>query len=106
MATVLVTGANRGIGFELCRQLAERGDDVIAVCRSASDELRAIGVEIIDGIDVSDGSAVARLASELGGRSIDVLINNAGILRGETFGRIDYTSNSTLPHADPSHTKA
>ncbi len=90
MATVLVTGANRGIGFELCRQLAERGDDVIAVCRSASDELRAIGVEIIDGIDVSDGSAVARLASELGGRSIDVLINNAGILRGETFGRIDY----------------
>lgn len=90
MATVLVTGANRGIGFELSRQLAERGDDVIAVCRSASDELRAIGVEIIDGIDVSDGDAVARLASELGGRSIDVLINNAGILRGETFGRIDY----------------
>ena len=41
MATVLVTGGNRGIGLELCRQYHARGDDVIAVCRKASDELNA-----------------------------------------------------------------
>lgn len=90
MATVLVTGANRGIGLELCRQLADRGDDVIAVCRSATDELHNIAVHVVDGIDVSDGDSIARLAEELESRSIDVLINNAGILRGETFGNIDY----------------
>ena len=42
MATVLVTGANRGIGLEYCRQLSVRGDDVIAVCREASPELESL----------------------------------------------------------------
>ena len=90
MATYLVTGANRGIGLELCRQLAARGDDVIAVCRRPGDELGGLGVEVIDGIDVSDGDSVRELRNTLGGRDIDVLINNAGILRGERFGQIDY----------------
>jgi NAD(P)-dependent dehydrogenase (short-subunit alcohol dehydrogenase family) len=67
-----------------------RGDDVIAVCRNASDQLRESGASIIDGIDVSDGESVAKLASALGGRAIDVLVNNAGILKSETFGNIDY----------------
>ncbi|MDX1509150.1 MAG: SDR family oxidoreductase [Woeseiaceae bacterium] len=90
MAKVLVTGCNRGIGLELCKQLAARGDEVIAVCRSPSDELEALGVRIIDGVDVSDAESVERLAEALSGETIDVLINNAGILRSETFGEIDY----------------
>lgn len=90
MATVLVTGCNRGIGLELCRQLSARGDDVIAVCRSPSDELRKLDIRIIDGVDVSDGESVKRLAESVSGETIDVLINNAGILRSETFGEIDY----------------
>ena len=90
MSNVLITGCNRGIGLELARQLHARGDDVIGVCRSASDELRAIGIRTVEGIDVSDGASVARLKSELGDTSLDVLINNAGILRGDTFGEIDY----------------
>ncbi len=90
MATVLVTGANRGIGLQLCKQLAERGDAVIAVCREASDELSALDVRLIDGIDVSSGTAVETLRQELDGQPIDVLINNAGILRRDTFGDIDY----------------
>ena len=90
MATVLITGCNRGIGLELCRQMLARGDDVIAVCRKASDQLRDAGATVIDGIDVSDGESVAKLASALDGKAIDVLVNNAGILKSETFGNIDY----------------
>ena len=90
MATVLVTGANRGIGLQLCRQLAARGDEVIAVCRETTDELSNLGVRVIDGIDVSSGAAVETLRQELDGHPIDVLINNAGILLRDSFGDIDY----------------
>jgi NAD(P)-dependent dehydrogenase (short-subunit alcohol dehydrogenase family) len=90
MATVLVTGANRGVGLELCKQYADRGDSVIAVCRKASDDLSATGVRFIDGIDVSSGAAVIALQRELGELPIDILVNNAGILRRDSFGDIDY----------------
>lgn len=90
MSTVLVTGANRGIGLELCRQFRSRGDEVIAACRTIGDELKAADVSNISGIDVSDGGSVAELAKQLGNKPIDVLLNNAGILRSETFGSIDY----------------
>ena len=90
MAAVLITGANRGIGLQLCMQLAGRGDAVIAVCREASDELSEIGVRVIEGIDVGDADAVATLAQELAGTRIDVLINNAGILLRDSFGDLDY----------------
>ncbi|MBT8078982.1 MAG: SDR family oxidoreductase [Gammaproteobacteria bacterium] len=90
MATWLITGANRGIGLEMCRQLADDGEAVVAACRSASNELREAGVEIIDGIDVSVGDDVESLASRLDGRPLDVLVNNAGILRSDSFDTIDY----------------
>lgn len=90
MARVLITGCNRGIGLELCRQLSARGDDVIAVCRSASDELRKCKLRVVDNVDVSDGGSVQRLADVLEGESIDILLNNAGILLSDKFGRIDY----------------
>ena len=92
MSTVLITGCNRGIGLELCHQFLARGDDVIAVCRQASDKLRDSGATVIDGIDVSQGDSVARLKVALDGKPIDVLVNNAGILRPDTFGEIDYLS--------------
>ena len=90
MARILVTGANRGIGLELCRQLAERGDEVIAVCRSSSTELSALNLRIIEGVDVSSGDSVARLKNELGNEHIDWLINNAGILAVETLPNLDF----------------
>lgn len=90
MATVLITGCNRGIGLQLVRRYIDRGDDVIAACRKASKELETTGAEIIEGVDVADGDAVAKLARTLGDRHIDILLNNAGILRSDSFGDLDY----------------
>jgi NAD(P)-dependent dehydrogenase (short-subunit alcohol dehydrogenase family) len=90
MATVLITGCNRGIGLELCKQLLARGDDVIAVCRSASTELQATGARIIADIDVGDGTSMPALQAALGNQPVDILINNAGILRPDALGELNY----------------
>jgi NAD(P)-dependent dehydrogenase (short-subunit alcohol dehydrogenase family) len=90
MATVCITGSNRGIGIELARQYRDRGDHVVGLCRGQSDELAALGVEIIDGVDVTDADSVAALAEALEGRKIDVLINNAGVLTDESLDRLDF----------------
>jgi NAD(P)-dependent dehydrogenase (short-subunit alcohol dehydrogenase family) len=92
MADILVTGANRGIGLEFCRQLAARGDAVIAVCREASAELSSLGVRIIAGIDVGAAQDLRRLKQELGGHKIDILINNAGILFRDKLNALDFES--------------
>ena len=90
MKTVLVTGANRGIGLELCRQLVERGDSVIGTCRTSSPDVEAFEIEIIDGVDVTSDQDVTRLAEQLRGRQIDILINNAGILTRESLDDLDF----------------
>jgi NAD(P)-dependent dehydrogenase (short-subunit alcohol dehydrogenase family) len=90
MATVLITGANKGIGLELSRQLTERGDHVIALCRTASPDLEALGVRLFEGVDVTDRAALERVSRELGDTQVDVLINNAGIFENETFGDLDF----------------
>ena len=90
MATVLITGANRGIGLELCRQFKERGDRVIAVCRSATDELGALGVDVEAGIDVTSESQVGALAERLADTRIDILVNNAGILSRQSLENLDF----------------
>jgi len=103
MPTALVTGANRGIGLELARQLKDGGWDVIGVCRSSSPELAAIA-EVWDGIDVADDGCGAALRSKLGSRSIDLLINNAGVLKHQPLDalvwddlRLQYEVNSLGP---------
>ena len=90
MANILITGCNRGIGLQLATQMHDRGDSVIAVCRTPSTELEKLGVRVIAGVDVSDGATVAKLSNELQDTSIDVLINNAGILVRDDFGSLDY----------------
>jgi NAD(P)-dependent dehydrogenase (short-subunit alcohol dehydrogenase family) len=92
MVTYLITGANRGIGYEYCRQLNERGDTVIAVCRSASEELKQLGVRVEEGIDITSDVSVADLCDRLGGTTIDVLINNAGIIKRVTLEDLDFDS--------------
>ena len=89
MSTWLVTGANRGIGLEMCRQLAGRDDEVVAVCRNSSPELDALGVRVVDGIDVRKLADCEKLRQTLDGTRIDVLMNVAGVLRKQTLGSID-----------------
>ncbi len=88
MSTYLVTGASRGIGLEFCRQLRDRGEDVIAVCRASTTALSDLGAEVVDGVDVSDPVGVTSMATRLQGRPIDVLINNAGVLRRDRLGAL------------------
>jgi NAD(P)-dependent dehydrogenase (short-subunit alcohol dehydrogenase family) len=93
MPTVLITGANRGIGLELARQYAGENWSVIATCRdpAGAKDLGGIKGDIrIEALDVADDGQIKALAKVLSGTAIDVLLNNAGILPGyEGFGQTD-----------------
>ncbi|PRY71296.1 SDR family oxidoreductase [Halomonas ventosae] len=94
-STVLITGANRGVGLALARHYHQAGWHqagwrVIGVCRHASDELAVVADRIIDGIDVTRETDVARLAEALADQSLDLLINNAGMLHDESLGALDF----------------
>lgn len=90
MGNILVTGANRGIGLELVKQLVARGEEVTAVCRKHHPELEATGADIIEGVDVTKEVTIEALASTLEGKPIDWLINNAGILMRDSLDEPDY----------------
>ncbi|MGM0858266.1 MAG: SDR family oxidoreductase [Pseudomonadota bacterium] len=91
-STVLITGANRGVGLALAEHYAEAGYRVIGVCRSSSEALAQVADQVIEGIDVTQPSDVERLAETLKGQTLDLLINNAGLLRDESLGDIDFDS--------------
>ena len=100
MKTALITGANRGIGLEFCRQYAAEGWRVLACSRypEKSDELNRLATGnpeliIVHALDVADHVEIDRLAQVLAGESIDLLINNAGIYPDSDksgFGHTDY----------------
>lgn len=98
-STVLITGANRGLGLEFSRQYAAAGWQVIACCRipQKADALQQLKQKYaehlsIHTLDVTDFTQIDQLAGQLQGSSIDVLINNAGVYQygKESFGEIDY----------------
>ncbi|NES70352.1 MAG: SDR family NAD(P)-dependent oxidoreductase, partial [Okeania sp. SIO2D1] len=63
MATYLITGTNRGIGQELCKQVHSKGDKVIAVCRQSNQELENLGVHLETGVDITSEKDVANLVN-------------------------------------------
>jgi NAD(P)-dependent dehydrogenase (short-subunit alcohol dehydrogenase family) len=70
--------------------LVERGDKVVAACRSVSNALRALDVDIQEGVDVTLESSVGHLVRRLDGMPIDLLINNAGVLSREHLDKLDF----------------
>tara|TARA_B100000965_G_scaffold341146_1_gene309801 strand:- start:1143 stop:1808 length:666 start_codon:yes stop_codon:yes gene_type:complete len=89
VSTYLITGANRGIGLEVARQLKERGEDVIATCRSTSPELNALSVRVEAGVDITSGDSVINLREKLNDTKVDVLIQNAGIAEFNSLSNLD-----------------
>lgn len=106
MPTILITGANRGIGLEHTRQALAAGENVIATCRKPAEasELAALAEQYrsrlqIEELDVTAANSVSALAARLDGTAIDILINNAGTAGDkswnpsadkQSFGSIDY----------------
>ena len=95
--TLLITGANRGLGLEFVKQYAEAGWQVVACCRWPDDakELNALADQYsgqieIYALDVADFEQIDALALLLQGKPIDLLINNAGVYPQSEFGRVDY----------------
>ena len=89
MSKTLVVGANRGIGLELARRYAARGDEVIATCRASSGELDSLAVEVVRGVEVTTDAGVAALRAALGDRVLDVAVVVSGILRGDDLEHLD-----------------
>ncbi len=89
MSTYLITGSNRGIGLELARQLHDRGDQVIATCRSTSSELNKIGVRVESGVDINSGESVLNLKKRLKNIHLNVIIHNAGIAELNSLSNLD-----------------
>jgi len=90
--TVVITGANRGLGLEFARQYAAAGAKVVGTARDpeTATELAATGARVLP-LDVTDGASVAALAKALGGTEIALLVNNAGINGGvSTEEGVDY----------------
>lgn len=89
MRTIVITGANRGIGLELTKRYLESGDQVLALCRKSSPELRETQAKVIEGADVTDFKAMKNAAQEAGNIQVDLLICNAGLLQQESITSFD-----------------
>ncbi len=78
--TIVITGANRGLGLELAREYARRGDSIIAGVRNpaGAHELAAVAAEVF-ALDTGNEVSIAAFGALVGQRRVDVLINNAGI---------------------------
>lgn len=99
-STILITGANRGIGLEFATQFAADNWRIIACCRQPDQAEPLSTLKNVHGnrilihkLDLSDSAAISQLADTLNGEAIDMIINNAGVYppaRQGEFGHINY----------------
>jgi NAD(P)-dependent dehydrogenase (short-subunit alcohol dehydrogenase family) len=92
MATVVITGANRGMGLEFVKQYLAKGHKVIALCRNTSDQLSKTSAKVIDKVDVGSPECLEKILPVLSDLKIDLLINNAGVLANETLEHMSVTT--------------
>jgi NAD(P)-dependent dehydrogenase (short-subunit alcohol dehydrogenase family) len=101
MPSILITGANRGLGLEFCRQYGEQGWRVFACCRQpdTATELQALATQwahlTIHALEVSNFQQIDQLAAQLSSEPLDVLLSNAGVYgdnKEQGFGALDYAA--------------
>ena len=92
MSTVLITGANRGIGLALTKKYIAQNHTVIAVCRSEGNELKKTNAQIISNIDLKNSDSITTLSNTLIGTQIDILINNAGQWCNDSIDQMDFNN--------------
>ncbi|WP_281560091.1 SDR family oxidoreductase [Thalassomonas sp. RHCl1] len=90
--TVVITGANRGIGLAFATLYQKQGAQVYALCRNSSAELDALQVQVITGVDVATDQGLDKMVAALKDVNIDILLCNAGILRDESLGELNCTT--------------
>lgn len=90
---VVIVGANRGIGLELCRQYSKDGHKIIVFNRSESTEFKELNnIQVISGFDLLDDNSYSKISNVLRGKKIDLLIHNAGVFQDNQLGDLDYFS--------------
>ncbi|WP_426360033.1 SDR family oxidoreductase [Pseudocolwellia sp. HL-MZ19] len=87
--TVVITGANRGIGLAMTKLFKSAGHIVYGVCRNTSPELEQLGIHVVTDVDVATPEGINNMKSALNGVAIDVLVCNAGILRDESLSDLN-----------------
>ncbi|WP_373490836.1 SDR family oxidoreductase [Parasphingorhabdus sp.] len=92
MATIIITGANRGLGLEMAKQYAADGWNVIGTAREPekADALNAIDAVTVLPLDAAEDASIETFAKDLGDQPVDLLINNAGIYGPSEFDRKDW----------------
>ena len=86
---IVITGGNRGIGLEIVKSYVANGDKVTVLCRQSSDDLDSLNVKVITNVDVTDMNSIKKAKHSLEGQSVDILINNAGLLTQEAIEEFD-----------------
>lgn len=89
-SNAVITGCNRGIGLALAQHYANEGYEVTAIVRRRSPALEAIATTIIDDIELTDAENIAAVASKLEGKTVDLLLNVAGIMQWETLEEFSF----------------
>ena len=92
MKHVVITGANRGIGLALAEQYHQQNCRITAICRSSSPGIERVAAKVISGVDVTNDTDISAIVEGLKDETIDLLINNAGLLQDEVLGTIDFDS--------------